>query len=68
MTENQAKNLRRLINRKVRAEVANSWIGASQPDDHAAIRHDLAKANEALSGCIRQMTDGVECSRSKGTL
>lgn len=44
ITKEQSEKLIELANDLVKAEIANSWKGASDPADHAAIEVDLEVA------------------------
>lgn len=52
MTRTQAKRLRTLITRKVKADVALSWKGSKMPEGHQAIEGEYKKATTALNKYI----------------
>jgi inosine-uridine nucleoside N-ribohydrolase len=56
MTDKQAKRLRRLINRVVKAEIAKSWEGTQDPLDRHAIDVEARLGKSALDLYIWQLS------------
>lgn len=55
MTKEQARKLKTLIKKRVRAELNDSWSGAGDPADRPAIAHELVVAKMNLSSYIREL-------------
>ena len=49
------KRLKRLIQRYARARIAEAWIGAADPADHAEIRKELSEAYRALDAALKEV-------------
>lgn len=57
MTEEQAKKLRALVRRLVRAEVAGSWKGAAASEDMPGITAARKAARRALNAYLRELAE-----------
>ena len=56
MSPKDAKQLKDAIRRLVRAEVADSWKGAGDPDDIPLIKEDLRRAKVRVLALLARMT------------
>lgn len=47
--------LKRAVSRLVKASIAESWIGAKDPEDHAAIEAELIAARAQYARAIERL-------------
>lgn len=65
ITKEQAIALKRIIRRVVRAEIADSWKGAGDPESFSYIEEELYESKKALKAFIKTL-ETTDVSQSDG--